>query len=484
MAQTEICGVVLAAGKSSRMGFNKLIAPIAGHPLVWYAVRNLFDSGVTRVLSVVGHDRVRVKECIGEGVEWVVQDQQRGTGHAAAEAIPHIRNEKVVVVLFGDCPFLDADIIRETFTTHFANSADLTLATAKMRNPRFLGRVFRSKDGQVLKVADGKHNVFSEVQPGEVFAGLSVWSAEAFRMVLPELPERIRGEAFAEVDLPDAVEILSKKDYRISTVSHINEEDAIAPNQPIEFEWAAEYLRVKIRAKLMASGIVIPDPQTVRIDYDVKVAENTELRANSHLLGRTVVGKNCQIGPDATLRDCIVRDGCVIGKGSWKGQDFPERSVASDRLATEHLYFRRPHYLVPEDPAFAFVLMPFKEPFLGQLKNIIRPTLADAGYECKIASDRFGAGIIIEDIWMDINRAGLVVSEISEPNPNVWYELGLAHALNKPVLLLRKEDVSKSNIPFDIQAHRILIYSPDKGNLRPTMTTWLRECGLWRTGSS
>jgi bifunctional UDP-N-acetylglucosamine pyrophosphorylase/glucosamine-1-phosphate N-acetyltransferase len=469
---SKCCGVVLAGGTSSRMSFNKLTAQLAGHSLVWYPVKHLRDAGIQRIIVVVGHDRVKVKKAIGNGVDYAMQEQQLGTGHAAAQAVPLLANEELVVVLFGDCPFLDGETIKEAISTHIATKADLTIGTAILKDPRALGRVYRDQDQAIKKIVDGKFEAAWEMKPAEVFAGLSIWSRSTFQSIISLLPRKQKSDSVLEYDLPDSVELLRREGGTVASFD-VAPEDALAPNLPVEFELAGEYFRLKIRAALITSDVAIPDPYTVRVDYDVTVGQGTELRANTHLLGNTRVGRGCEIGPDATLRDCTVGDNCVIGKGSWTGQQFPLNSVASDRLATEHRYFRRPHYLIPEDPSFAFVLMPFNEPYSSQFENIIRPTVVGHGLDCKIASDSFTDGVVIEDIWLDINRASLVIAEVSEPNPNVWYELGLAHALNKPVMLLLRESAISSGIPFDVSAHRILVYNPEKGDLAPKIKQWL-----------
>lgn len=469
----QSCAVVLAAGRARRMGFNKLLGRISGHPMVWYPITHLRNAGLSRILVVVGHQKHKVQAAIKNKVEFIFQERQKGTGHAAATIIPYLRDEKNIIILFGDCPFLDTEIIQQTFTNHLETKAGITIATAKMREPQFLGQIKRKKDGTVKKIVDGLHCHNMSGGPSEIFAGLSVWNADIFKNILLQLPEKHRKEDLIEQDLPDAIEIYVNNKGKVSTFSDITEDDALGPNTPNDFHKATAYLRVKVATRLMLNEVIIPDLDKVTIDYDVSVRPNTEIHSNTHLFGTTQIGQNCKIGPDTTLTDCIVGNNCIIGKGAWKNQNFVDNSHASDSLATDHRHFRKPPSLIPEDPRFSFVLMPFKQPYLDLMDNVIRPTLNSRGFDCKIASDNFGPGIVIDEIWLEINRSRFVVAEISEPNRNVWYELGLAHALNKPVIMLSKPFADRTNFPFDIKHHRVLLYEPDKGNLATLLKKWI-----------
>jgi bifunctional N-acetylglucosamine-1-phosphate-uridyltransferase/glucosamine-1-phosphate-acetyltransferase GlmU-like protein len=171
--------------------------------LVLYALRNLIEAGVTPVTAVVGHNRGEVMKCLGQDVKFAIQDQQLGTGHAVAAAFKKLPAGGHVVVLFGDCPFLDAETISLAIAQHKKQEADVTLSTAVLSDPRALGRLRRDDNMRVLKIEEGR--LAGPGDPAEVFAGLSVWRRDAQEGALPELPERQKGDVVIELDLPDAV---------------------------------------------------------------------------------------------------------------------------------------------------------------------------------------------------------------------------------------------------------------------------------------
>jgi NDP-sugar pyrophosphorylase family protein len=470
----DVCGVVLAGGLSSRMGFNKLAAMLLGHPVAWYPLTHLRNAGITRAIVVVGHEREEVQRALGEA-EWVVQEEQLGTGHAAATVGPHLRGETTVAVLFGDCPFLDASTIKQTIDHHLLTQADMTITTAVIHDPWSLGIVRRGDDKCIEEVIPNQE-VRLSISSHEIFAGLSIWKADVFKDLIGKLPEKHYTERRVEYELPDAIAMIRRAGGRVESIE-VSEEDALGPNYPKEFRTAERYLSAKKVERLLESGVLIWDLSKIKADYDVTVGRGTALRGNVNLYGTTRIGSQCNIGPDSTLIDCVVGDGCTIGRGTWEREMFPAGSRASDQLTTRHDYFNKPYSLIAEDPQFAVMLMPFREPYMTLFANAIRPIVEEAGLTCRPA-ERFGPGVVMNEIWEDINRAGLVIAEVSEPNANVWYELGLAHALNKKTIMLWKHQQNNPEalpLPFDVRSHRVLMYEPDRGDLTPKLRAWLES---------
>lgn len=103
-----------------------------------------------------------------------------------------------------------------------------------------------------------------------------------------------------------------------------------------------------------------------------------------------------------------------------------------------------------------FVIMPFEETFNGIWKTVIKPTVEDTGDECLRADDIFAPGSIMDDIIQAIHEADYIIADLSKQNPNVYYELGFAHALEKPVILLTS---NISRLPFDLKHKRVIKYS-------------------------
>lgn len=482
----SICGVVLAAGKSTRMGFNKLAAPLANHAMVWYAVQHLRLAGADKVVGVAGYQKERVVEHLRDCDVVVTQDEQLGTGHAVRCALGEVGTFDLTAILFGDCPFITDDIIRSAVNVHLANQNDVTVATARLVDPRALGRIQRDQAERITRVEPPATRDGQSAGSAEVFAGLSIWRTSELRTLSTELKPHQREER-VEYDLPDAIALAAERGMVVGSLA-ISGDDALAPNQPEELEKAESHLRLKIKTRHMSDQVSIYDSSTVRVDYDVSIGRGTVIRANTTLLGTTTVGEGCEIGPDVTLEDCHVADGVHLKRGFWQDASFPKGSRASGARMVRNQHFKRAQWEIPEELGLAFVVMPFNDMMFAMLDNVIRPVAGNAGYACITAKDRRGPGDIVEDIWVDINRASLVIADISEaifpssanhePNANVWYELGLAHALNKDVILLRSTEIPLRKLPFDVQDWRTIFYSPSLHDLGVELSAALAELKL------
>jgi hypothetical protein len=103
----------------------------------------------------------------------------------------------------------------------------------------------------------------------------------------------------------------------------------------------------------------------------------------------------------------------------------------------------------------AFIAMQFSEPYNEVYRDTIRPLVAEIGFEPFRVDEAAGPGIILNDIWARITESSVVIAEVSEANPNVYYEVGVAHALRKPTVLLAQRG---TKLPFDLGPHRCIFY--------------------------
>ncbi len=122
-----------------------------------------------------------------------------------------------------------------------------------------------------------------------------------------------------------------------------------------------------------------------------------------------------------------------------------------------------------------FVLMPFASQFDGIWEQVVRPTVEDHGDACSRADDLFGPGSVIDDILGSIRSADYLIADLTGRNPNVYYELGFAHAMGKPVVLLT-QDVA--DVPFDLKHQRLIEYADTAAGaaaLRAAITQYLTQ---------
>ena len=134
------------------------------------------------------------------------------------------------------------------------------------------------------------------------------------------------------------------------------------------------------------------------------------------------------------------------------------------------------NYMTKYTAPTSFVISPFGEPFDTYFSHIIKPALEDCGMYAVRGDSLYRPTTIVDDIWQGIREAKLLIAELTDRNPNVFYELGLAHAISKPVILISK---SIDDVPFDLRSIRVLVYDkdhPDWGNkLRVSLTKAIQE---------
>lgn len=131
---------------------------------------------------------------------------------------------------------------------------------------------------------------------------------------------------------------------------------------------------------------------------------------------------------------------------------------------------------VKKSAGSCFVMMPFKDPFNTYYENIFRPAIVAAGLDSVRADDLFRPSVIVADLWQMIQDAKILLAELTTKNANVFYELGLAHAIGKPIVLVSE---TIDDVPFDLQQLRVLLYDkndPAWGNkLQKDVTASLKE---------
>jgi len=149
--------VILAAGKGNRMKSRlpKVLHPIAGKEMVRHALDGARAAGVEQVVLVVGHEASQVQACLGEAVDYAVQPEQLGTGHALLQARPLLEGRADhVLVLNGDVPLISPETLRRMTARHLEDRATLTLLTCSPDDPSGLGRILRDPDGRVRRIAE------------------------------------------------------------------------------------------------------------------------------------------------------------------------------------------------------------------------------------------------------------------------------------------------------------------------------------------
>jgi bifunctional UDP-N-acetylglucosamine pyrophosphorylase/glucosamine-1-phosphate N-acetyltransferase len=364
----ELIALVLAAGKGTRMksALPKAAHSLCGRPLAGYAVELARAMGSRRVLVIVGHGAEKVRQALGQDLEYVVQEPQLGTGHAVQQAAPLIQGwSGDVLVLQGDVPLITRETLAALLVRHRDTGAAATLLTAELNEPANYGRIVRRPDGTVDRIVERKD------APPEI-AALCEVNAGVYCFRGPELLDAVFRIGCAnqqgEYYLTDVIGLFVEEGRRVEACVADDPHVMLGINDRVELAAAAALMRERINRDLMLSGVTLIDPATTYADVDVIVGADTVIYPMTLLEGRTVIGTGCEIGPstrlvNATLGDQVkvrssvvvesrvgdgttigpfanLRPGCEIGREVKIG-DFVELKnvIVADHASMAHLSY-------------------------------------------------------------------------------------------------------------------------------------------------
>lgn len=325
---STITGVILAAGKGVRMRSRlaKVLHPVAGIPMISHVVGAARASGIDRLVVVVGHGREQVVSAIADDtIQFVVQEEQLGTGHALLQAETAAEGSDLIVVLCGDTPLLRARTLEKLIEFHRDNRAVATVLTAKIENPEGYGRIIRDDQGDIVRIVEEKDATPQEREIQEINSGIYCFDREVFRILKNLKPDNAQGEYY----LTDVLLYYRKNGQRVLALPAAEEEDIYGINDRVQLAVAERILRRRKCHELMLSGVTILDPATTFVDAQVEIGPDTTILPFTMIEGRTVIGENCVIGPgtriissrignrvtidNSKIIESQVGDGCDIG---------------------------------------------------------------------------------------------------------------------------------------------------------------------------
>lgn len=325
--------VVLAAGKGTRMksSLYKVLHKVCGKAMVDHVVHTVEQADVEKIVTVVGYGADAVKQLLQDRCEYVLQEEQLGTGHAVKQAklaLGHL--DGMTVVICGDTPLITADTIRQAMKHHEQTGAKATILTAIADDPTGYGRVIRDEQGNVVKNVEQKDATLQEQQITEINTGTYIFDNQ----LLFEALDSVKNDnAQGEYYLPDVLEILKEKGHVISAYT-MPMVDSLGVNDRVALAQAEKIMRERINKEWMINGVTLIDPATTYIDADVKIGADTIIEPSVYLKGKTIIGENCFIGMNSELQDMILEDRVVV-KSSYLEQSYV--SSATDMGPMAHI---------------------------------------------------------------------------------------------------------------------------------------------------
>lgn len=307
--------VIMAAGKGTRLKSKraKVLHEIGGRPLLRHVIEAAAQVVPPHdILVVVGHQAEAVQSVVGAtGVRFVLQAEQRGTGHALQCAEGEARDYDLLIVLSGDVPLLRTETIVALRDFHLRQGAAMTILTTTLQEPFGYGRVLRRAPGtpEVQAIIEQK-----ALEPGqealrEINSGIYAFQREELYSHIGRLHS---DNAHKELYLTDMARILSDAGERVVAVEAAEPVEVLGANTIAEMMDLDREMRLAKARRLMENGVVIQRPDTVIIDMGVEVGADTVIEPFVQLLGNTRVGSDCRIRSYSVLEHAAVADQVVI----------------------------------------------------------------------------------------------------------------------------------------------------------------------------
>lgn len=304
--------IVLAAGQGKRMKSKlyKVLHPVCGKPMVGHVLQTVDQVNCERSVVVVGHGAEMVRSYLGDAAEYVLQEQQLGTGHAVKQAKDLLGSEQgSTIVICGDTPLVTSETLEGLLELHESSKAAATILTAHMDNPKGYGRVIRGEEGSVLRIVEQKDCSPEEDSVCEINTGTYCFdNAKLF----DALEKVTNNNAQEEYYLTDVIGIMKQAGETVLAYQTDDHAESIGVNDRLALSQAEGFMRERITRRHMLNGVTIIDPASTYIGADVTIGADTVLYPGTILKGNTVIGGQCEIGPNSEIEDSVIADGVSV----------------------------------------------------------------------------------------------------------------------------------------------------------------------------
>jgi bifunctional UDP-N-acetylglucosamine pyrophosphorylase/glucosamine-1-phosphate N-acetyltransferase len=297
--------IVLAAGKGTRMksSKNKVMHEVLGKPMIGHVVSRLEKLNVDNIVVVVGHQAEEVEAYLQQRATYALQQPQLGTGHAVMQAQSLKNIEGQTLILYGDCPLVQAETMNKLYEINEGKA--LTVLTAVLEDPAQYGRIVRDDVGNVLRIVEFKDCDENQRQIKEINTGIYCVDN---RLLFKHLGEISNSNTQKEYYLTDLIEIFHRNGYDIQGLPVLDVNEVMGINDRIDLVKATVWLQNRINTEWMKQGVTFIDPTSTYVEEDVVIGEDTILYPNVYLQKGTIIGKSNTILPQTLIVSSMIGD--------------------------------------------------------------------------------------------------------------------------------------------------------------------------------
>jgi bifunctional UDP-N-acetylglucosamine pyrophosphorylase/glucosamine-1-phosphate N-acetyltransferase len=290
----------------------KVLQPLAGIPLLGHVVSRARTLNPSSVHVVYGHGGEAVRAALAkENLQWALQAEQLGTGHAVMQAMPNVADDELVLVLYGDVPLIRAETLRLLIDA--AGAKAMSLLTVLLDNPAGYGRIVRNARGAIQKIVEQKDASKAQLRIREGNSGIMAVPAKLLRRWLGKLRN---ANAQGEFYLTDVIAMAVKDKVKVTPLIAPTVAEVLGVNDKAQLAELEGMHRAMCARELMIAGATLADPARIDVRGDVSVGRDVFLDANVLLEGKVTLGDRVRIGPNVVLRDVSIGADSVIHPNS------------------------------------------------------------------------------------------------------------------------------------------------------------------------
>ena len=312
--EKDIMAIMLAAGKGTRMKSkkSKLVQKIYGKEIIKRAVENAKKAGVNNIVAVVGYMKEEVMAVLGNDVQYAIQEEMLGTGHAVMQARKYLEGKRgKVLILNGDHPIIRPETLKRLYKESIKREEAGTILSIYYDKPNMYGKIVHDEIGNVSEIVEYKDCSEEQLKINEVNMGMYCFDIEELLKALDELTtDNAQGEYY----LTDVIKIMHEKGLKTGSIVVEDYTEMLGVNDRVELQMVTKFLQMRINTEHMKKGVTIEDINTTYIYDDVEIGMDTVIHPNTTIKSGVTIGEDCEIGPNAYIReDCKLANKVKVG---------------------------------------------------------------------------------------------------------------------------------------------------------------------------
>jgi bifunctional UDP-N-acetylglucosamine pyrophosphorylase/glucosamine-1-phosphate N-acetyltransferase len=294
--------VILAAGKGTRMNSvkPKVLHELAGRPMIQHLVDTAKQLNAHKTVIVYGHGGESVPNSINnENTEYALQEPQLGTGHAVKQALPHLKNDGMTLVLYGDVPLIQTETLRRLIE----NTNCLNLLTLNLEEPQGYGRIVRNKNSEIISIIEEKDATEQQKLIKEVNTGILACPTAKLRDWISKLQNN---NAQSEYYLTDIVAMAVADKVIINATQPSHQWEVMGINSKVQLAELERIWQIELANRLLVKGVTIIDPERIDVRGNLECAQDVEIDIGCIFEGRVKLSSGVKVGAYSVIKNSTI----------------------------------------------------------------------------------------------------------------------------------------------------------------------------------